>query len=200
MVSNIRQMPPVRILAEAPTRLGLHVTMVQLAVYADLTPRLRQIGVTSPSRRTALAHIAGTPGCTQSELAHYTGLSRAAAMTMVDQLEAAGFVKRRAGQDGRSNALHVTDAGRRAMEAIEAETTVSEEAVFGCLAPEERDTLRALLERVIRHVAANREPHEKNRSRESKDARPDTNPIADFRRGTDGSVGPGGGDTGSDPI
>jgi DNA-binding MarR family transcriptional regulator len=157
MASNIRQMPPIGVLRESPARLGLHVTMVQLAVYADLTPRLTRIGITSPSRRTAMAHIAAHPGCTQSELALYTGLSRAAAMTMVDQLQSSNLVERRAGQDGRSNALHLTAAGRRALKTIEVESEANEKEIFGCLSPEEREALRTLLEKVIRNVAAKKE-------------------------------------------
>src|SRR3982750_3041556 len=94
--SNIRQMPPALVLEEGPERIGLRVTMVQLAIYADLTPRLNNLGLTSPSRMTALLPIRANPGCSQSELAEYTGLSRASAVTMVDQLQATGLVERRA--------------------------------------------------------------------------------------------------------
>lgn len=185
MASNIRQMPPIGILRESPERLGLHVTMVQLAVYADLTPRLTRIGITSPSRRTALAHIAAHPGCTQSELALYTGLSRAAAMTMVDQLQASGLVERRAGQDGRSNALHLTGAGRRALKTIEVESAASEDEIFGCLSPEERHALRTLLEKVIRNVATKRE--EANQGDE--DEKAVSNGAAHDDRMSGGSIG-----------
>ena len=74
-------MPPSLVLGEGPERIGLRVTMVQLAVYADLTPRLNALGLTSPSRMTALFHIRANPGCSQSELAEFTGLSRASAVT-----------------------------------------------------------------------------------------------------------------------
>ena len=109
-LSNIRQMPPAAVLREAPERLGLRVTMMQLAIYADLTPRFAALGLTSPSRMTALLHIKAHPGCSQSELAQFTGLSRTSAMTMVEQLERAGFVERRAGANARTNALMLTDA------------------------------------------------------------------------------------------
>ena len=145
-------MPPSLVLKESPDRLGLRVTLVQVAVYADLTPRLNGLGLTSPSRLTALSHIRATPGCSQSELAEYTGLSRASAVTMVDQLEATGLVERRAGTDARTNALFITPAGEEAVaQAIEL-TRVNEELIFGILSSEERAALAELLEKVIAHV------------------------------------------------
>lgn len=150
--SNIRQMPPSLVLGEGPERLGLRVTMVQLAVYADLTPRLNGLGLTSPSRMTALFHIRANPGCSQSELAEFTGLSRASAVTMVDQLEKTGLVERRAGADARTNALFITGAGETAVAGAVEATRINEDLVFGFLAPEERGSLRALLDKVISHI------------------------------------------------
>ena len=150
--SNIRQMPPASALREAPERLGLRVTMLQLAIYADLTPRLTRLGLTSPNRMTALLHINAHAGCSQSDLAQFTGLSRTSATTMVEQLEQAGFVERRAGADARTNALYLTDAGRSAMELALAETGTNEALIFGIFDEEERATLKHLLERAIDHV------------------------------------------------
>jgi DNA-binding MarR family transcriptional regulator len=150
--SNIRQMPPSLVLGEGPERLGLYVTMVQLAVYADLTPRLNQLGLTSPSRMTALFHIRANPGCSQRELAEFTGLSRASAVTMVDQLEKTGLVERRAGADARTNALFITGAGEIAVGGAVEATRINEDLVFGFLSAEERGSLRALLEKVISRI------------------------------------------------
>jgi DNA-binding MarR family transcriptional regulator len=154
--SNIRQMPPSLVLGEGPERLGLRVTMVQLAIYADLTPRLNALGLTSPSRMTALFHIRANPGCSQSELAEFTGLSRASAVTMVDQLEKTGLVERRAGADARTNALFITAAGEAAVTSAADQTRVNEELIFGTLSANERATLSHLLEKVIAHVEEKR--------------------------------------------
>jgi DNA-binding MarR family transcriptional regulator len=145
-------MPPSRVLKESPDRLGLRVTLVQLAVFADLTPRLNALGLTSPSRLTGLSHIRATPGCSQTELAEYTGLSRASAVTMVDQLEATGLVERRAGTDARTNALLITPAGEAAVAQAYDQTEINEELIFGVLSPAERGTLAQLLEKVIANV------------------------------------------------
>ncbi|MGZ8310777.1 MAG: MarR family winged helix-turn-helix transcriptional regulator [Allosphingosinicella sp.] len=133
-------------------RLGLRVTMLQLAVYADLSPRLTRLGLTSPSRMTALLHINAHSGCSQSELARFTGLSRTSAATMVEQLEQAGFVLRKAGANARTNALVLTEAGRAAMEEAVRQSEINEELIFGIFNPQERETLRRLLERTISHV------------------------------------------------
>lgn len=150
--SNIRQMPPARALDEGHERLGLRVTMVQLAVHADLTPRLNRLGLTSPSRMTALLHIRANPGCSQTELAQFTGLSRASAVTMVDQLGKNGLVERRAGADARTNALFITEAGESAVAGSAEQTEINEELIFSPLSAEERLTLRRLLDKVIARV------------------------------------------------
>jgi DNA-binding MarR family transcriptional regulator len=154
--SSIRQMPPSIVLSEAPERIGLHVTMVQLAIYADLTPRLNALGLTSPSRMTALFHIRANPGCSQSELAEFTGLSRPSAVTMVDQLEKTGLVERRAGADARTNALYITEDGEEAVGRSAEQTRTNEELIFGGLCTEERSVLLALLKKVIGHVEETR--------------------------------------------
>ncbi|NWG53079.1 MAG: winged helix-turn-helix transcriptional regulator [Hydrogenophilaceae bacterium] len=145
-------MPPPIALAESPERIGLRIVMVYLALYADLTRRLSALGLTSPSRLTALRHIAARPGCSQSELAELTGLSRVSAMTMVDQLEQAQFVERRAGANARTNALYLTDRGRAVIENANEQTAINDELIFGVLSREERRSLLRTLEKVIHHV------------------------------------------------
>jgi DNA-binding MarR family transcriptional regulator len=162
---NIRQMPPPIALAESPERIGLRLVMVYLALYADLTPRLSALGLTSPSRLTALRHIAARPGCSQSELADLTGLSRVGAMTMVDQLEKAQIVERRAGANARTNALYLTERGRAVIEKANEQTAINDELIFGVLTREERRSLLHILEKVIHHV-------EETRTRAGQSARP----------------------------
>jgi DNA-binding MarR family transcriptional regulator len=105
---------------------------------------------------TALLHINAHSGCSQSELAQFTGLSRTGAATMVEQLEQAGFVERKAGANARTNALFLTRPGRAAMEQAVRESAINEELIFGIFSPEERATLRDLLDRAIHHVEAKR--------------------------------------------
>ena len=151
--SNIRQMPPVAVLEESPDRLGLRITLVQIAVYADLVPRLAKLGLTSPSRLTALNHISANPGCNQTDLATFTGLSRASVKTMVDQLEHAGLVVRLASEDARMNALQLTAHGRLSLVSAREQTAVNEDRIFGGLSLTERATLIQLLEKIIVRAA-----------------------------------------------
>ena len=156
-MSNIRRMPPAQIVAEYPRRIGFRISMVQIAIFADLTPRMNALGLTSPSRLTALVHIAARPGCSQSDLAVHTGLSRASAMTMTDQLEGAGIIERRGGKDARTHGLHITAAGSEVLSAALEQSAQNEERFFGILNDEERALLASLLERVITRADALRE-------------------------------------------
>jgi DNA-binding MarR family transcriptional regulator len=153
--SNVRLMPPAQALAEAPDRLGMRVTFVYLAAYADLTKRMERLGLSSPSRIPALFHISAHPGCSQSALARFTGLSRASAMTMTNQLEGAGLIERR-DANGRTNALYLTERGKAVLEEIVEETAANEQLIFGSLTKEEREAIKAALEKVILHVEARR--------------------------------------------
>lgn len=154
--SNIRQMPPAAVLGETPDRIGFRVTMVHLGLSADLIPRLNRLGLTSPSRMTALFHIRANPGCSQIELGEFTGLSRPGTMTMVNQLEGNGLVERRAGADARTNALFITPAGQEALARAVEETNANEELFFGVLDRDEQAVLRGLLEKVINGIEGER--------------------------------------------
>jgi DNA-binding MarR family transcriptional regulator len=148
-------MLPSRALAEAPERIGMRVTMVQLGAHADLAPRMEKLGLTSPSRIPALLHISANPGCSQSSLAEFTGLSRASAMIMASQLEKAKLIDRKSA-DARTNALYLTPRGEAVLEKVIAETALNEELIFGCLNKEEREFLLRTLEKIIGHIERTR--------------------------------------------
>ncbi|MBL8551340.1 MAG: winged helix-turn-helix transcriptional regulator [Hyphomonadaceae bacterium] len=154
--SNLRQMPPAEALGEAPERVGQRITFAYLAAYADLAPRMERLGLSSPSRILALFHIKAHPGCSQSELAGWTGLSRASAMMMTNQLEEARIIERRSGPNARTNALYLTAHGASVLEKIVEQTAANERLIFGCLTDDERRTLIVLLEKVVRDVEARR--------------------------------------------
>jgi DNA-binding MarR family transcriptional regulator len=52
----------------------------------------------------------------QTSLSKAMGMNRGSTMQLVDNLEKTGFVRRDAGPDRRSNALHLTADGRRALD------------------------------------------------------------------------------------
>jgi DNA-binding MarR family transcriptional regulator len=68
---------------------------------------------------------------------------------MVDGLEAAGLVTRRADPDDRRSVLvELTAGGRRLIERLERARRATAQQVFGALSAEERVALHALLERL----------------------------------------------------
>lgn len=149
---SFRQMPPLALLEEVPDNLGLRVTMLQLAIFADLTPKFEKLGLTHPSRMTALGHIAANPGCSQSNLATFVGLSRASVMNIVNQLDFAGFVERRPGENGRTNALFLTPKGRDALNIAHRIAQENEHSFFDVLNKEEKQIFGNMLNNILRHI------------------------------------------------
>jgi DNA-binding MarR family transcriptional regulator len=77
------------------------------------------------------------------------GLTPSGAVRLVDRLEAAGYVKRRRGRDGRELSLRLTASGKRAAERVAAARgEVLEQALSG-LDTSERRAFEQVLERVL---------------------------------------------------
>ena len=89
-------------------------------------------------------------GATLETLRSGLGLSQPGTVRLVDRLAARGLVERRRSErDGRALALHLTDAGRRAVEtALTARAAVTTEVLAG-LTERERERLTALLEKML---------------------------------------------------
>ena len=68
------------------------------------------------SRSLALAYVDAHPGCDQTSLGRAMGMNRGSTMQLVDNLERTGFVRREPGPDRRSNALHLSKEGRKALD------------------------------------------------------------------------------------
>ena len=64
----------------------------------------------------ALFHVASHDGCLAKELAEALGIQPAGVSGLVDRMQSAGLVQRKAcAEDGRAQPLHITAAGRRAV-------------------------------------------------------------------------------------
>jgi DNA-binding MarR family transcriptional regulator len=137
-------------------QLGYQLRRVDLLSMGILSERLSQLGVT-PARATALIFIALHEGCDQAALARAVDINRASAMAVVNDLVALGAVERCAGRDRRSNALHVTDAGKRLRREIEDTVVESETKFFECLSPSEAEAFWSAL-RKLRSANARRVP------------------------------------------
>jgi DNA-binding MarR family transcriptional regulator len=77
------------------------------------------------------------------------GLTPSGTVRLVDRLEAAGYVARRPGRDGRSVSLRLTPAGRRAARAVTAARAEVLQNALGELSRAERTELERLLARVL---------------------------------------------------
>ena len=96
---------------------------------------------------SALHHFLDDPP--MDRLRQVLGLTPSGTVRLVDRLEAAGYVTRRPGRDGRSVSLRLTASGRRAAKRVSAaRAEVLQDALAG-LAPAERETFDELLSRVV---------------------------------------------------
>lgn len=91
---------------------GFHLRLAQLAVFAHIGARLKEIDVT-PAIFSVLEVLKENDGITQSKLAAAVRLERSSVVPLLDKLARRGLVERRASTtDRRHNHLHLTEAGR----------------------------------------------------------------------------------------
>jgi DNA-binding MarR family transcriptional regulator len=99
---------------------------------------------------TVLSLIAANPGSSQTALAHRAGINKSALVGIVDELERRGLAARdRSSADRRRNSLSVTDAGRKAMDALFDQVTQEEATIRAALGEKDMGQLLALLDRAI---------------------------------------------------
>ena len=98
----------------------------------------------------ALGYIRDHPGTTQQELESALFMDANTVVLILNELEAAHFsVRRRDPNDRRRHIVEMTASGRRAIERADRARETLEDEVLSTLSPEERKTLRGLLERVL---------------------------------------------------
>jgi DNA-binding MarR family transcriptional regulator len=95
--------------------LGYHLRRASAVMMADLGERLFAVGL-RPTEATILLLIESYPGCIQSDVGRILGIQRANMVPMIAALERAGLIVRSA-MDGRSFALHLTEAGKTTLKA-----------------------------------------------------------------------------------
>lgn len=94
----------------------------------------------------ALRIIAGHGPVSQREVAELLGLHPSDLVSLVDMLEANGWVRRdRSEADRRRYDLTLTDDGRRALDRFETLALAAEEQILGVLSARERSSLEAIL-------------------------------------------------------
>lgn len=97
-----------------------------------------------------LGYIRDHPGTTQQELESALFIDANSVVLILNELEAAQFsIRKRDPNDRRRHIVEITPAGRRALDRADTAREGLEDEVLRDLSPEERKTLRRLLERVL---------------------------------------------------
>lgn len=122
----------------------------QLGVYIadDFVNRLRPFEV-GPRTYAVLMALAADDGQSQRQLSARLGIHRNAMVSVVDDLEAQGFVARMPNPtDRRAFAVTLTDAGRTLLPSLDAQGRAQEDELTVALDSNERAVLLQLLQKV----------------------------------------------------
>ncbi len=133
-----------------PGLLGYQLRRAQILVYAGFSDRLARHGLTH-GQFGLLIVVGANPGSSQTALANVFGSNRSVIVRMIDKLEGAGLLGRKAQEgDRRSNAIVLTEAGEALLATLRDAVRAHEERIAGHLSADERGTLMGLLARLNR--------------------------------------------------
>ena len=104
----------------------------------------------------ALATIGSSPGESIDLLSRTLKLSHSGTVRLIDRLEADGMVERKPGKEGRTVALFLTRAGKRAHAQVLERRRRAIEGVLAVLSPSERAELTRLVEKVLTGMTTGR--------------------------------------------
>lgn len=93
---------------------GYHLRRAQLAVFDDFIRTLSPVDL-RPAQFSVLTVIEHNPGLSQVQVCDALGIQRTNFVPLLDELEERGLARRERGQDRRSYALYLTDAGHDLM-------------------------------------------------------------------------------------
>jgi DNA-binding MarR family transcriptional regulator len=131
-------------------RVGYLISRLHMASHAAANHAVERYGDFSIKHQACLRVIETEGPISQQALSARTGVDRSTMVTLVDELEAAGFVMRtRNPADRRAYALEITDPGRAWIDQTAEALTEAEEDIFEPLDQAERDQLRALLLKLV---------------------------------------------------
>jgi DNA-binding MarR family transcriptional regulator len=98
----------------------------------------------------ALQHVHDRGSVSQQELESALLIDANSVVLILNELEAAGYsVRRRDPSDRRRHLVEITESGRAAVERAEKSRAIIEDEVLTDLSPEERETLKKVLRRVL---------------------------------------------------
>lgn len=127
---------------------GFHIRLAHAAVLRHFTETFSDLELTQ-KQVSALWLVDDHPGISQIEVGRRLRMDRATTMTIVNRLQEREFLRReRSESDGRKQALHLTDAGRDALE--RAKTCIREHEAWlkGRFSPGEVEKLVEMLARI----------------------------------------------------
>ena len=132
-----------------PGLLGYQLRLAQRAIFDDFADAMGGLEV-SPGLFGMLVIIEANPGLKQSELAHAAQLDRSSLVPALDKLEARRLVARRASsEDRRVNGLWLTSEGSALLRQLKQRVARHEQRLARSLTTTERETLVALLQRIL---------------------------------------------------
>ncbi len=140
--SSLRPLPDLEV------HLGYWLRRVSNHVSGTFTRALhaRQVSV---AEWVALHYIRSLPEVTPGELAHALGLTRGAVSKVLDKLEGRHWIARvTKPDDNRVQLLSLRPKGRRVLPDLASIADRNDQRFFGCLSPEERATLKRLLQKL----------------------------------------------------
>ena len=133
-----------------PELLGYQLRRAQTLVYAGFSDELAGRGLSHGQFGLLLA-VGANPGSTQTALANAFGSNRSLIVRMIDKLEHAGLLTRKAQRgDRRSNAIVLTARGEALVAMLRVAVREHERRVAGHLSENEFETLMGLLVRLNR--------------------------------------------------
>jgi DNA-binding MarR family transcriptional regulator len=95
---------------------GFHIRLAHGAVYRHFTETFSELGLTQ-KQVSVLWLVGENPGVAQIDLGGRLRMDRATTMTIVNRLQARGYLRReKSSSDGRKQALHLTPQGEAALE------------------------------------------------------------------------------------
>lgn len=152
-----------------PTLVGYQVRRAYSRLFQTFTEMLDEHGL-APGQYSVLQLIGLNPGLSQMALADATAIDRSTIVPITDRFAKAGWVRRtRRREDRRVYSLKLTPAGEAVLKLVQPLIEAHETRLVAALNPEERATLRSLLERIADRaptdVSPARQPAKAKRAR-----------------------------------
>jgi DNA-binding MarR family transcriptional regulator len=142
-------------------RSGAAFLLAQLGTHAgsQFAARLGELQLV-PAHAGVFRILAATPAITQQALATALGTLPSRLVAIVDELESKGLLERCPHEsDRRSYALHLTEKGKAALQAIGKVAREHQQALLAALSEEEQAALAGLLQRVADQQGLTRGVH-----------------------------------------